>query len=230
MDSLVPYNQIEYPKSSLNSLLLILIATLFASGAALIVLRQIDTYHRDQLYLAQEASLPTHKAPSLFNKSLSSESFVREAMADTSKWIKYEIKELNFSFSCPDDWQYISLVDETTKIESAFYCSKGGTKLGVLPLGGFVSAQPAEKPKVGSGVLGGKEAVRVSWYDWNEQNPHRTLEFYKFISAPELWKSCLNQVNIFSSSDNCNRIEIVAETELEYLEAKDILSTFKFLK
>ncbi len=230
MDSFVPYNQIEYPKSSLNSLLLILIATLFASGAALIVLRQIDTYHRDQLYLAQEASLPTHKAPSLFNKSLSSEAFAQEAGVDISTWTLYEIKEFNFSFSCPNNWRYESFKDAASQTESAFYCSKGETKFGVLPLGGFAYNQPVERPKVGSGVMGEKEAVRISWYDWNEQNPHRTLEFYKFISAPEFWKPCLNQVNIFSSSDNCNRIEIVAETELEYLEAKDILSTFKFLK
>jgi hypothetical protein len=61
MDSFPPYNQIDYPKPRLNSLLLILIVALFASGAALIILRQIDSYDRDQIYLATQASLPEHK-------------------------------------------------------------------------------------------------------------------------------------------------------------------------
>lgn len=62
MESFPPYNQHPaLPKSHLNSFLLILIVTLFASGAALIVLRQIDSYHRDQLYIAEQAALPEHK-------------------------------------------------------------------------------------------------------------------------------------------------------------------------
>ncbi|MBL8030542.1 MAG: hypothetical protein JNN11_04825 [Candidatus Doudnabacteria bacterium] len=230
MDSFVPYNQIEYPKSSLNSLLLILIATLFASGAALIVLRQIDTYHRDQLYLAQEASLPTHKAPSLFSKRLSSDAFASENQSVTERWVSYKAVNFNFEFKCPPAWEYSALKNASSGAEVAFYCTKAQTRVGVLPLGGFGYGLPSEKPKVGSAILDGNEVVKVSWYDWNEFNPHRTIEIYKFISSPNLWTACSNQVNIFSGSNDCNRIEILAETELDYLEAKDILSTFKFIK
>jgi hypothetical protein len=65
MESFPPIHEIDHPampKSRLNSLLIILMVTLFLSGGALIVLKQIDTYHRKQLYIATNAALPVHKA------------------------------------------------------------------------------------------------------------------------------------------------------------------------
>ena len=45
----------------LNNLLKVLIFAFLASGVALILLLQIQNYHRMQLYLATEAALPQHK-------------------------------------------------------------------------------------------------------------------------------------------------------------------------
>ncbi len=61
MQSFPPYNQIPEKSSRMNRLLLILIFTFLASGGALLVLKQIDTYHRQQIYLATQATLPEHK-------------------------------------------------------------------------------------------------------------------------------------------------------------------------
>lgn len=67
MESFPPYKEIDHPampKSRLNSLLIILMVTLLASGGALIFLKQIDAYHRQQIYIAEQAALPIHKTTS----------------------------------------------------------------------------------------------------------------------------------------------------------------------
>jgi hypothetical protein len=105
MQSFSPYNQIDNQsasKSKLNSLLIILIITFFASGVALIILKQIDTYHRNQLYIAEQAALPNH----------------RQAQVEAGWQVEGKSLKLpnfnNLSLNLPDGW-YLS----QPKIENA---------------------------------------------------------------------------------------------------------------
>jgi hypothetical protein len=91
MDSFPPYNEVPQTGGRINSLLLILIFTLFGSGAALIVLRQIDIFHREQIYLATEAALPQHKISAAAVKK-----------NDTSDWKTYRNTEYGFEFMYPE--------------------------------------------------------------------------------------------------------------------------------
>ncbi len=99
MQSFPPYNQIDNPaasKSKLNSLLIILIITFFASGAALIILKQIDTYHRNQLYIAEQAALPIHKEVKASN-------YLESAWVLEGKNLKLPNFN-NLSLNLPDGW------------------------------------------------------------------------------------------------------------------------------
>lgn len=96
MDSFQDYNQTLEPQSRLSSLFLILIFTLLASGTALVVLRQIDSYHRDQIYLATESTLPHHKISAA---TTTKHSNIMTPVADESNWKTYRDKAYGVEFS-----------------------------------------------------------------------------------------------------------------------------------
>lgn len=54
----------------LRQLCMILIFTLIASGMTLAVIAQIQSYHRQQIYIATEASLPRHNPEPIFRQAL----------------------------------------------------------------------------------------------------------------------------------------------------------------
>lgn len=98
MDSFQDYNQTLEPQSRLSSLFLILIFTLLASGTALVVLRQIDSYHRDQIYLATESTLPHHKISAATTTKYSS-TIIPDA--EQTSWKTYVNEEYGFEFKYP---------------------------------------------------------------------------------------------------------------------------------
>ncbi len=103
MQSFPPYNQIDHPampKSKLNSLLIILIVTLFASGGALIFLKQIDAYHRQQIYIAEQAALPVHKTSAAQTYKIKPITPTEEIL---SPFKIYQNTKYGFEFTVPSD-------------------------------------------------------------------------------------------------------------------------------
>ena len=85
--------QIFQTNPKLRGLLLILIFTFALSGIALAVLAQIQTYNREQLYIATEAALPRHQS----NDTQLGE-VTQSATAD---WQTYKNAEYGFEFKYP---------------------------------------------------------------------------------------------------------------------------------
>lgn len=121
MDSFPPYNKIDHPampKSHLNSLLIILIITFLASGATLIVLRQIYQYDGDQVYIATQAALPFHKTDAKNTKA--NETAISTANnLDSTGWQVYKNEDYGFSINIPADWRI-----KTEKKDLIFFCDK----------------------------------------------------------------------------------------------------------
>lgn len=105
MDSFPPYNKIDHPampKSHLNSLLIILIITFLASGATLIVLRQIYQYDGDQVYIATQAALPFHKSVPEKSSAANTGKVEGESMESLQA---YSNQEYGFEFNYPQSWK-----------------------------------------------------------------------------------------------------------------------------
>ncbi len=76
----------------LNSLLKFLVLTFLASGMVLVVLRQIEVYYRDQIYIATQVTLPVHKQAS------------RSVGQNISKSDNQLISGNDLFKVCPTDW------------------------------------------------------------------------------------------------------------------------------
>src|SRR3989344_902831 len=99
----------------LRGLLLVLIFTFAASGIALAVFAQIQSYHRDQLYYATEAALPVNRVnQNNQNPSTSSGSSIGES--ETTNWKTYRNEELGFELSIPDTWEDYRVIEDSISI------------------------------------------------------------------------------------------------------------------
>src|SRR3989344_3151964 len=140
--------QIFQTNPRLRGLLLILIFTFAASGIALAVLAQIQAYHRDQIYLATESSLPVHRSNQIDQK------------IGTETWKTYRNEEYGFEmvftdalrnyraggvygtqysyvpFSVPNDRGYIDLFAIVVYPKAEWYKKQAEDK---QPVGVFVA-------------------------------------------------------------------------------------------
>lgn len=121
MDSFPPYNQIDHPampKSHLNSLLIILIITFLASGLTLIVLRQISQYDGDQVYIATQAALPSHKPVKEQAPIIQKSETASSTIDSMDGWKLYKNEEYGFEFKYPT---YLDVGKEQESINLGTY-------------------------------------------------------------------------------------------------------------
>lgn len=214
MESFPPYNEIPQTGSRLNSLLLILIFTLFGSGATLIILKQIDTYHRDQIYLATQAALPEHKISAAGVKK-----------NDTSDWKTYRNEEYGFEFKYRPNWD---LKESDNKIfltspetHKVFEQNKINCNI-VINLGGDADCNPHSadldisfyiQDMTQSFLVFNKSDVNINGMIWSK---------FRVDGIGEQW------VYQFSNRNNFYAFLIAGK----YYEQKllEILETFKFTK
>jgi hypothetical protein len=202
----------------LKSLLLILIFTFIASGATLICLKFIQDYHREQIYLATEATLPVHKA----EKSASEPTGMPD---DISDWKTYRNEKYGFEIKCPADSKYSEESDKNyLDPPTAFFCGSGESSIGILPIGGFLYELPFINPKITKEYVAGKQAIKYHWEYQSGSGLISDAVAYHIIEPVNHWKVC--EIEVLTS---CNRIVIGALNKKGLQSAQQILSTFKFI-
>lgn len=215
----------------IKNLFLILIFVFVASGVALTLLSQVQSYDREQVYLATESALPRHKqstkpsppAPLL----LESEPRSRrpEGEGGMQGWKTYRNEEYGFEIKYPEVWRKdTKTIDQITdKNEGLLYgashfalYSDKNKKLEIFLL---------EQGKFSSGNLKYVKSKLLGTQLWeiyiSIDGPGKGTEYYFYTD--EIDKRIIVQVGVYDF------LNVPAEKDFTQI-SEQILSTFKFIK
>lgn len=219
MESFPPYNEIPQTGSRLNSLLLILIFTLFGSGAALIVLKQIDTYHRDQIYLATQAALPEHKisAAGVTKKN------------ETSDWKTYRNEEYGFEFEFDSSKWVTEIIEHSTEDLGLVVIDKKYGHDGPGIRGVLIDIEAISENNYLKSLLALKEPGDEITQTILKGYDNSSWQLVKISKNQTVGDEPKNIFYVFNQYLN-NTYIIIGSTNSEYELALSLISTFKFTK
>ncbi len=200
-----------------------LIFVFVASGIALAVLSQVQSYHREQIYLATESALPVHRAGQMDQRNQIDQNSVMEG------WKTYRNEEYGFEFEYPVGWQrgddksfmrLGSSQSESMWIDAACIYGVGVEDPEIQIRSTQASVNFGENTFVEykTYLKKGKEPERLAIHTFSLAFPPGYSDTHKYDNDPGYFKNFCKNLNLrimFQSS----------QKDLEY-----ILSTFKFIK
>ncbi len=246
MDNPSQFKQIMAEFHRIRSMLFILIITFIASGVALIILQSIQSYNRQQIYLATEAAMPTHKVSQLAGawKVYSNNSFSfsypeKLTLSESSGVVKLE-HEVPFKNTGECDMKGDDITyDKLNDFRAAFQVYSGNVAQAVKHLSPYMSEEnfTSDSLKISPGFIDEYQIGNLKGfaiYEGAEGCGHTI--YYFSVSQNKTFVATKDMVQLLSGVISSNKPKELLKVPgvIQAQESKNIfeqmLLSFKFIK